>query len=72
MRRVAKAIRQLDTAETRRTHTAHPDHAAAGILEAARFEREMKREQARGGQGSMVDLVSVGIGALAAALFARG
>jgi len=66
---VTKAIRQLDTAET---HAAPPDQNAAGFLEAARFEREMKREQARGSQGSMVDLVSVGIGVLAAALFARG
>jgi len=69
---VTKAIRQLDAAETRRTRTAHPDHNPAGILEAARFEREMKLEQARMGQGSMVDLVSVGIGVLTAALFARG
>lgn len=69
---VTKALRQLDTAEARRTRTAHSDPHAAGILEAARFAREMKREQARTGEGSMVDLVSVGLGVLAAALLARG
>jgi len=69
---IAKAIRRLETAERSCTDSSPSDQNAAAILDAARFEREMRREQARHGEGTVVDLVSVGIGALAAVLFARG
>ena len=60
---VAQTLRELDAAAAMRAHIAQPAHAAAGMLEAARFERAMATEERRSG-ASGVDLVSVGLALL--------
>jgi hypothetical protein len=61
---VAQTLRELDAAAARRADIAQPEQAAAGILEAARFDRAMAVEQARD-RAAGVDLVAVGLGLLA-------
>ncbi len=45
--------------------------AAAGIMAAAQFERALAREQAQRTDGFAVDLIAVGLSALAAVLLPR-
>ena len=44
------------------------ERAAAGVMAAAQFERALAREQAQRTDGFAVDLVSIGLSALAAVL----
>jgi len=46
-------------------------HAAAAVIAAAEFERALAREQAERPQGFAVDLVGIGLSALAAMLASR-
>ena len=45
--------------------------AAAAVMAAAQFEKALAREQAERESGFDVDLVSIGLSALAAAFFSR-
>jgi Transcription factor zinc-finger len=66
---VARTLRELDAASAQRAAITSPDAAAAGILETARFEREMARQQARDDGIDGVDLVGIGLGMLASLAF---
>jgi hypothetical protein len=63
------AVRDLTTAEAQvRPPLDEAARAAAGIMAAAQFERALAREQAERTQGFAVDLVQIGLSALAAML----
>ena len=66
----ARAVRELNAADRA---TAPPpmddaERAAAGIMAAAQFQRALAREQAQRENGFAVDLISIGLSALAAVL----
>jgi hypothetical protein len=68
-----RAVRELNAADSA---TAPPpmddtERAAAGIMAAAQFERALAREQAQRNNGFAVDLISIGLSALAAVLLPR-
>jgi hypothetical protein len=65
---VAAALRELDASAARRAAVNSPEAAAAGVLEAARFERAMRAEQAQRADVNGIDLIGVGLGVLAAIL----
>lgn len=67
---VARTLRELDAVTAKRAAVASPEQAAAGLLEAARFEKAMRAEQARGHGTAGIDLIGVGL-ALLASLVAR-
>ena len=62
---VAHTLRELDAVAARRAAIPSPEQAAAGILEAARFERAMRAEHARGTDVAGIDLIGVGLAVLA-------
>lgn len=69
----SRAVRELNATDTA---TAPPpmddaERAAAGIMAAAQFERALAREQAQRTDGFAVDLISIGLSALAAVLLPR-
>ena len=65
----SRAMRELTTAETEVPQPMdQAARAAAGIMAAAQFERALAREQAERKQGFAVDLVEIGLSALAAML----
>ena len=65
----SRAVRELSTTGTEETQPAdQAARAAAGIMAAAQFERALAREQAERKQGFAVDLVEIGLSALAAML----
>ena len=67
-----RAVHELTTAEASvPAPVDDAEHAAAGILAAAQFERALAREQAGRQEGFAVDLVEVGLSALAAMLAGR-
>lgn len=63
---VAGKLRELDAVAAERAAVTSPEGAAAGIVEAARFERAMRLEQARRHDASGIDLIGVGLAMLAA------
>lgn len=68
----SRAVRELTTAEaTVSTPMDDAARAAAGVMAAAQFERALAREQAVRQQGFAVDLVEIGLSALAAVLTSR-
>jgi len=68
----SRAVRELTAVET---SAAPPmddaERAAAAVMAAAQFERALAREQADRESGFAVDLVSIGLSALAAAFLSR-
>ena len=65
----SRAVRELTTAEAKvRPPVDEAARAAAGIMAAAQFERALAREQAERTHGFAVDLVEIGLSALAAML----
>jgi hypothetical protein len=69
----SRAVRELNATDTA---TAPPpmgdaERAAAGIMAAAQFQRALAREQAQRTDGFAVDLISIGLSALAAVLLPR-
>ena len=66
------AVRELTTADARVSPSMDDaGRAAAAIVAAADFERALAREQAERQEGFAVDLVEIGLSALAAVLTAR-
>ena len=68
----SRAVREL--ADTHRGTAPPMDdaaRAAAGVMAAAEFERALAREQAERNNGFAVDLISIGLSALAAVLLPR-
>ena len=66
---IARTLRELDAATTRRAAIVDPDAAATSIAASALFEQAMAREQARDGRDAAVDLVGVGLRLLASLVF---
>ena len=67
----SRAVRELASADASATTAPPMDdaaRAAAGVMAAANFERALAREQAQRTDGFAVDLVEVGLSALAAVL----
>ena len=65
----SRAVRELTTSEAAApTPQDEASRAAAGVMAAAQFERALAREQAQRKQGFAVDLVQIGLSALAALL----
>ena len=69
----SRAVRELTMADAASAPPPMDDaaRAAAGIMAAAQFERALAREQAQRTDGFAVDLVEIGLSALAAVLTAR-
>lgn len=65
---VASALRELDAAAAKRAAVASPEAAAAGVMEAARFERAMRAEQTRHPEVAGIDLIGIGLAVLASLL----
>ena len=68
----SRAVQELIA--TREPQTPPPDdasRAAAGVMAAAEFERALAREQAQRRDGFAVDLIGIGLAALASALASR-
>ncbi len=68
-----RAVRELNAADRATTPPPMDDaeRAAAGIMAAAQFQRALAREQAQRTDGFAVDLISIGLSALAAVLLPR-
>ena len=64
----SKAVRELTGARAAATAMTAAEREAAGVLAAVNFERALAREQAERASSFGVDLVAVGLSALAAAL----
>ena len=69
----SRAVRELTTAEPAAPPPPMDDaaRAAAAVMAAAQFERALAREQAERESGFAVDLVAIGLSALAAVLGSR-
>ena len=68
----SRAVRELTAAEARLAPAPDAaDRAAAGVMATVQFERALAREQSRRPEGFAVDLVEIGLSALAAVLMSR-
>jgi hypothetical protein len=68
----SRAVRELTAAEAKRAPPLDDaGRAAAGVLASAEFERALAREQLQRPEGFAVDLVQIGLSALAAVLISR-
>lgn len=63
---VARTLRELDHAAAQRAAVANPGAAAAGVIEAARFERAMAAESRHANLALGIDVIGVGLAVLSA------